>query len=159
MRGAKITLGLATVLLSSCALLSPEDPLTYLHFDAEASVDTGVVHYALFVTNGSRKDVTLYGGGCERGAGLEVYDLEGHLVYDTNPDPFPPDVICTADRLMFPIQGGETRRIEGRAWVFAILGSSLPEGPYRLIVKPAFDLDFPGISIPVGEFTLELESG
>lgn len=157
MRAAKITLGLATILLSSCALLAPEDPLTYLHFDAEAWVEPGFVHYTLLVTNGSREEVTLYPGGCGNGPNLQVYDIEGRLVWESNPEVLPPNVICAAVLITYRIPAGETIRIESRARVGQILGSSLPEGRYRLVMEPRFGRPSDA-SIPLGEFTLERES-
>lgn len=161
MRSAKTTLGLTTVLLSSCALLSPEDPLDHLLFDAEASVDTGVVRFSLFVTNDAREEVVLTAGGCQGdGVALLVYDREGHLVWDPRPpEPLPADYICPMYLITYRIPGGEGIRIDGSARVARILERGLPEGRYRLVVKPMFGSDLTDSDIPVGEFTLELESG
>lgn len=158
MRSAKITLGLATVLLGSCALLSPEDPLAHVQFDAEASVDTGVVHFSLFVTNGSRDELFFMAGGCNGyGAALLVYDLAGNLVSGHRPrDPWPPGTFCLAFSVEYHVQPGETLRIDDLAWVSDVLRNT-PEGRYALVVASSLRPYVPDSEIPVGEFDLEFD--
>lgn len=140
-------------LLSACGgPLDPED-VTGLSFDARAEIIRDTVHFFLDVENLAADTTRLTGPGCPPPARLLVY--EGSTVrWDERRWP----VTCTGHRVTFHLPPAHATEISRIRAVADILGDSLPDGTYRLIVAPHFDRDLHpelgGLQFPVGDFVL-----
>lgn len=163
-RAARVGLAVLAIVvaLGACDLFAPDPPYGFLEFEAVAAVEGDTIRYALVIGNTSSEDVVLEYGGCIQAAALIVYEGPGpgHRRWDERTTiedvPGQPRVICqpTSGRISVPAYSSAT--VSRQRAVLAILGDSLPDGPYRVSVTPWFSRDRGpvGPEVPAGEVIL-----
>lgn len=142
-------------LMVGCGLVAPpEESEPQLTFEAEAYGVGDSIRYTMMVTNRSSEDAELVARECRRFGALIATGGNGDGSWDERAWSTAAGG-CWPVRVVQPVRAHDTEEISSTVSIGQILGDSLPDGRYSLMVVPDFaEPEVEVAELPAGEVEL-----